>query len=90
MTALNSNIRAPFLSTNPSTTGVTLAVERPISMTSADPFPAANLRHPIESRTRQKHMNIQSTPGKRNGDLLTRLGHQCLQCRMQARQIPRT
>ena len=33
----------PFRRTKPSTTGVTLAVEWPISMTNAEPFPAANL-----------------------------------------------
>jgi len=33
----------PFRRTKPSTTGVTLAVEWPMSMTNAEPFPAANL-----------------------------------------------
>ena len=33
----------PFRRTNPSTTGVTLVVEWPMSMTNAEPFPAAKL-----------------------------------------------
>ncbi len=34
----------PLRRTKPSTTGVTLAVEWPMSMTNAEPFPAANLK----------------------------------------------
>jgi hypothetical protein len=35
---------SPFRSTNPSTTGVILAIVCPTSITRADPFPAANLQ----------------------------------------------
>lgn len=47
----------PFLRTKPSTTGVTLAITWPMSITSADPFPAANLEQRTFSRT---HMLLDS------------------------------
>lgn len=71
MLAVHRHIDTPFLNTKPSTTGVTLAVDLPISMTSAEPFPAAKLH--VTSRTKWKRGEHSYTmKGEKREILLTR------------------
>lgn len=54
---------SPFRSTNPSTTGVTLAIDWPTSTTNAVPLPAANLkaeRMKLRNEVTQWHPRVQN------------------------------